>query len=92
MIVLQAETGMGVFEQLADYGVLGLLTLGLGFIVWNMMKRQLASEDRLKGQVEDLQKEMTTYIRTDRDRVTQAVENNTHALNDLKEVILNRRS
>jgi hypothetical protein len=91
MIPLQAEIGMGVFEQLADYGVLGLLTLGLGFIVWNMMKRQLASEDRLKSQVEDLQKEMTTYVRTDRDRVTQAVENNTKALNDLKDVILKKR-
>lgn len=82
---------MGIFEQLADYGVLGLLTLGLGFVVWNMLKRQLASEDSLKSKVDELQKEMNTYVRTDRDRVTQAVENNTKALNDLKDVILKKR-
>lgn len=91
MLLLQAEVGMGIFEQLADYGVLGLLTLGLGFVVWNMLKRQLASEDSLKSKVDELQKEMNTYVRTDRDRVTQAVENNTKALNDLKDVILKKR-
>lgn len=91
MLLLQAEVGMGIFEQLADYGVLGLLTLGLGFVVWNMLKRQLASEDTLKSKVDELQKEMNTYVRTDRDRVTQAVENNTKALNDLKDVILKKR-
>ncbi len=81
---------MGLFEQLAEYGVLGLLTLGLGLVVWNMMKRQLASEDSLKGKVEELQKEMNSYIRIDRDRVTDAVENNTKALNDLKDAILRK--
>lgn len=91
MLLLQAEVGMGIFEQLADYGVLGLLTLGLGFVVWNMLKRQLASEDSLKSKVDELQKEMNIYVRTDRDRVTQAVENNTKALNDLKDVILKKR-
>lgn len=90
MLILQAEVGMGIFEQLADYGVLGLLTIGLGVIVWNMLKRQLASEDNLKSKVDELQKEMNTYVRTDRDRVTQAVENNTKALNDLKDVILKK--
>lgn len=79
-----------MFEQLAEYGVLGLLTLGLGLVVWNMMKRQLASEDSLKGKVEELQKEMNSYIRIDRDRVTDAVENNTKALNDLKDAILRK--
>lgn len=91
MVLLQAEVGLGIFEQLADYGVLGILTIGLGFVVWNMLKRQLASEDSLKSKVDELQKEMNTYVRTDRDRVTQAVENNTKALNDLKDVILKKR-
>jgi hypothetical protein len=89
-MLLQVEVGMGLFEQLAEYGVLGLLTLGLGLVVWNMMKRQLASEDSLKGKVEELQKEMNSYIRIDRDRVTDAVENNTKALNDLKDAILRK--
>lgn len=91
MVLLQAEVGLGIFEQLADYGVLGILTIGLGFVVWNMLKRQLASEDSLKSKVDELQREMNTYVRTDRDRVTQAVENNTKALNDLKDVILKKR-
>ena len=54
-MLLQAQ--FGVFETLTQYGALGVITLGLGAALWFLLKRQIASEDRLKKQVEDLQKE-----------------------------------
>ena len=42
---LSTSTGVpkdfGVFNQLADYGALGLAVLGLGFVAWFLFKRNL---------------------------------------------------
>jgi hypothetical protein len=38
----------GVFNQLGDYGVLGLATLALGYVAWIFIKRHLAEKDELK--------------------------------------------
>jgi len=46
-IFLQAQS-FGVFETLTQYGALGVIVLGLGAVLWFMLKRQLASEDELK--------------------------------------------
>jgi hypothetical protein len=46
----------GVFNQLGDYGVLGLVTLALGYVAWVFIKRHLAEKDELK---ERLSKERT---------------------------------
>ena len=53
-----------------------------------MLKRQIASEDALKKKVEDLQKEVNDYVRTDAGKVQSALDNNTQALKDLREIIL----
>ena len=86
MIILQAQ--FGVFETLTQYGALGVITLGLGAALWFLLKRQIASEDKLKAKVEDLQKELHDYIKNDAAKATSALENNTKALHDLKEFIL----
>ena len=87
MILLQAES-LGVFETLSQYGALGVITLGLGSALWFMLKRQLQSEDILKKQVDDLQKEMTEYIRGDQQHLKTSIDNNTESLRDLKDLIL----
>ena len=46
-IFLQVQS-FGVFETLTQYGALGVIVLGLGAVLWYMLKRQLASEDELK--------------------------------------------
>jgi len=46
----------GVFNQLGDYGVLGLATLALGYVAWLFIKRHLAEKDDLK---EKLSKEQS---------------------------------
>jgi hypothetical protein len=91
MILLQAES-LGVFETLSQYGALGVITLGLGSALWFMLKRQLQSEDALKNQVDTLQKEMTEYIRGDQQHLKTSIDNNTEALRDLKDIILEEAS
>jgi hypothetical protein len=88
MILLQAAPSFGVFETLTQYGALGVIVLGLGAVLWFMLKRQIASEDALKKKVEDLQKEVNDYVRTDAGKVQSALDNNTQALKDLREIIL----
>ena len=87
MITLQAS--FGVFEQLADYGVLGLLTLGLGFVVWWLLRRQLQGEEQLRTQVSTLQEDLNKYVREDRDRLSSAIEENTRTLTAVKSSIDN---
>lgn len=87
MITLQVQS-FGVFETLTQYGALGVITLGLGAALWFLLKRQIASEDRLKQKVEDLQKEMNDYMRNDQNHIRQTIENNTKALSDLRDIII----
>lgn len=87
MILLQAES-FGVFETLTQYGALGVITLGLGAALWFLLKRQIAAEDKLKEQVDALQKEMNDYIRNDGANMKNSLDNNTKALQDLKDTIM----
>ena len=38
----------GVFDQLANYGPLGLAALALGYVAWIFIQRHLAEKDREK--------------------------------------------
>jgi hypothetical protein len=82
------EQSFGIFESLSQYGALGIITLALGAALWYLLKRQLASEDALKAKVETLQTEINTYIRTDQNRVSDVIENNTRAFQELRDLIL----
>lgn len=46
----------GVFEQLANYGVLGLAVLAMGALGWFFIKRHLEENDRLRKKLEDREK------------------------------------
>lgn len=85
---LQSATDFGVFSTLTQYGVLGVTTLGLATAVWYLLKRQLASEERLKDQVDELQKEMNDYIREDQHKLMEIIQNNTEAMKELRDIIL----
>jgi hypothetical protein len=79
---------MGIFETLTQYGALGIVTLGLGAVLWFLLKRQIASEDMLRDKVDELQKELNEYINEDSEKLKEVINNNTNALRDLKDVIL----
>lgn len=87
MTILQVES-FGVFETLTQYGALGVITLGLGAALWFLLKRQIASEDRLKTKVDELQKEINDYVRQDQNKIKETIDNNTKALENLKEIIM----
>ena len=59
--ILSTSTGVpkdfGVFNQLADYGALGLAVLGLGFVAWFLFKRNLDEQDRMKRKMEELERQ-----------------------------------
>jgi hypothetical protein len=51
MDTTSVETGapdFGVFNQLGDYGPVGLVALALGYVAWIFIKRHLAEKDRLQ--------------------------------------------
>ena len=87
MIFLQVES-FGVFETLTQYGALGVVVLALGAALWFLLKRQIASEDRLKTKVEELQKEINDYIRQDQNKIKETIDNNTKALENLRDIII----
>lgn len=89
MIILQSVVpSFGIFETLTQYGALGIITLGLGAVLWFLLKRQIASEDMLRNKVDELQKELSEYINEDSEKLKEVINNNTNALRDLKDVIL----
>jgi hypothetical protein len=88
-MLLQVES-FGVFETLSQYGALGIITLGLGAALWFLLKRQIASEDKLKTKVDELQKELNDYAKNDVIRLTQALENNTRVVQELRDIIIKK--
>ncbi len=95
-ILLSADASgvpsLGVFETLTQYGALGVVVLGLGAVLWFMLKRQIASEDRLKARVDELEKELKEYIKNDQNQLRSIIENNTRTVESFKELLLTRKS
>ena len=54
--VSTAVPSFGVFEQLANYGALGLIVLALGAATWFFIKRHLDEKDRLQKKLDELNK------------------------------------
>jgi hypothetical protein len=46
----------GVFNQLADYGALGVAVLALGALAWVFIKRNLDEQDRLRRKLDEKDK------------------------------------
>lgn len=90
MILLQGSPQeFGVFKTLAEYGVLGLVTLALGFVVWFLLRRELSSEQKQREKVDQLQRDLTKYIAEDRSEMMRVLRDNTEALGRLERVIDN---
>jgi uncharacterized membrane-anchored protein YhcB (DUF1043 family) len=81
----------GIFENLAQYGALGIIVLAMGAALWYLLKRMMKTEDELKEKLDTLQSEMNNYIRNDQSKLKEVIENNSRAMNDLKEVVMELR-
>lgn len=51
-----APVNFGVFEQLTNYGALGLVVLALGYVAWYFIKRNLAEKDRMQKELDELRR------------------------------------
>lgn len=89
MILLQSSEGFGVFKALAEYGVLGLVTLALGFVVWFLLRRELNAEQKQRERVDQLQRDLTKYITEDRTDMIKVLRDNTEAFGRLEKAIEN---
>jgi hypothetical protein len=56
-ILLEANQ-FGIFEQLVNYGALGLVVLALGAVGWYMFKRNMAEKDAMQAKINELEKEL----------------------------------
>lgn len=54
--VQHTNTGLGVYENLVQYGALGIVVIALGYVAWKMWNKTLAEKDRLQKRVEELER------------------------------------
>lgn len=57
-VTTEAAQNFGVFEQLVNYGVLGIAVLAVGALVWFFIKKNLAEKDRMQAKIDELEKEL----------------------------------
>jgi hypothetical protein len=57
-----------------------------------MLKRRIASEDRLKSRVDELEKELKDYIKTDQNQLRTTIENNTRAMESFRDILITRKT
>lgn len=78
-MTLQADTtALGPFGVLADYGLSGLVILGLGILAWLFIRNMMQKQDKLENFVMTELKEMSNQM-------ISVVENNTKAMDNIQE-------
>jgi uncharacterized protein HemX len=53
----QVVPSFGIFEQLTQYGALGIIVLALGAAGWYLLKRHLDNQDRLNKKLQEMEEE-----------------------------------
>ena len=71
----------GIFDSLAQYGVLGFAVIGLGYLCWTFLNRLMKSEDDLRERVKDLEGDY-------RDDFEKTLKDNTESSKSLKDTIM----
>jgi hypothetical protein len=54
--VEHTNTGLGVYENLVQYGALGIVVIALGYVAWKMWNKTMAEKDALQKRVEELER------------------------------------
>ena len=71
-----------------QYGVIGLVSVILGYFAWNQYTRLLKKNEELEEKVDHLQNEMMGLIIEQKDQLVELVNSNTEALKDLHKLVL----
>jgi hypothetical protein len=53
----------GIFDTLADYGILGFAVLALGYLCWMFLNRLIQSEDDLKARIKELENDVQNTLK-----------------------------
>jgi hypothetical protein len=71
----------GIFDSLAQYGILGFAVLALGYLCWIFLNRLMKSEDDYRQRLEELEGEY-------REDLEKKLEESTESSKSLKETVL----
>jgi hypothetical protein len=74
--------------HLMEFGILGIISFLLGYFAWHSYKRLADKNDALEEKVDKMQAELTMLLIDERDRLSQIINENTKAINDLRNIII----
>lgn len=74
-------------EVFLQYGVLGAVSIFLGYFAYSQYSRLIKKNDDLEKKVDKLQNEMMTLLVEERERMSELVKENTQALISLQNLI-----
>ena len=87
MNLLQVNS-YSVEAEFLQYGVLGIIAFVLGYFAWSSYKKLVERNDALEKKVDNLQDEVRQLLVDERDRMGKIVEENTKAINELRQIIV----
>jgi hypothetical protein len=91
-MILQTIPSAGIFDSLIQYGVLGIATLGLGWVCWKLLQRQLETEERLNKKLTELEEKLSTYVEDDIENLKGLAETNRKSYLELRDLIVTKNS
>jgi len=71
-----------------EFGILGIISFLLGYFAWHSYKRLADKNDALEIKVDKMQEELTILLIDERDRLSEIINENTKAINDLRNIII----
>jgi hypothetical protein len=77
-----------IVSTLLQYGILGIISLVLGILAWQQYKRLLERNDTLEDKVDLMQEKMNKIHIDDRNVMSKLVEENTSAIESLRNIIM----
>lgn len=87
MDLLQVNS-YSIGAEFLQYGILGIVAFVLGYFAWTSYKKLVERNDALEKKVDNLQDEVRQLLVDERDRMGKIVEENTKAINELRQIIV----
>lgn len=84
----QVTVDPAIVSTLLQYGILGIISLVLGILAWQQYKRLLERNDTLEDKVDQMQEKMNKILIEDRNLMSKLVEENTSAIESLRNLIM----
>ena len=76
-----------ISHSLLEYGILGIATVVLGYVVYSQWKNIVKKNVELDNRLTDLQTDMRKYLESDKIQLMEVIQHNTQAFNQLQELM-----